>query len=304
MNNHSRSAQSISTEAFQLHMTTATSSNAAAAALLGAILGDAAAQTSHWNYDRKLLVAADPTHGRRRWLVVEHSADETEESGDDVNDDDVDVNEEDEMTVIKNTALISAQGVDSRSSSMTEEVCTPIYECEICPTSYKVNIEKDDETIQGEYEACINYGRRQKYDCTTIFHQPQHVQTRYEYKSCQYTTSDEQYRMIRMQFICLLLGTWAYRNVKRLKVTSASLFDLRRMSRVPPVVGQHQHQQQQQGGGDELSGSNTTKNAAKFSRKNSMEEEMVVLIPPSANTSSNSRKGKVPKSPAPLELLV
>lgn len=292
-------------------MTTATSSNAAAAALLGAILGDAAAQTSHWNYDRKRqeVVAADLTHGRRRWLVVEHSVDETEESGDDVNDDD-DVNEEDEMTVIKNTALISAHGIDSTtlggggSSSMAEEVCTPIDECEICPTSYKVNIEKDDETIQGEYEACINYGRRQKYDCTTIFHQPQHVQTRYEYKSCQYTTSDEQYRMIRMQFICLLLGTWAYRNVKRLKVTSASLFDLRRMSRVPPVVGQHQHQQQQQGGGDESSSSNTTKNAAKFSQKNSMEEEMVVLIPPSAHTNSNSRKGKVPKSPAPLELLV
>ena len=287
-------------------MTTATTSNAAAAALLGAILGDAAAQTSHWNYD----VAADLTHGRRRWLVVEHSADETEESGDDVNDDDDDVNEEDEMTVIKNTAPISAHGIDGTtlggggSSSTTEEVCTPIYECEICPTSYKVNIEKDDETIQGEYEACINYGRRQKYDCTTIFHQPHHVQTRYEYKSCQYTTSDEQYRMIRMQFICLLLGTWAYRNVKRLKVTSASLFDLRRMSRVPPVVGQHQHQQQQQGGGDESSGSNITMNAAKFSRKNSMEEEMVVLIPPSAHTNSNSRKGKVPKSPAPLELLV
>ena len=152
-------------------MTTATSSNAAAAALLGAILGDAAAQTSHWNYD----VAADLTHGRRRWLVVEHSADETEESGDDVNDDDDDVNEEDEMTVIKNTAPISAHGVDRTT-----------------------------------------------------------------------------------------LG----------------------------------------GGGDESSGSNITMNAAKFSRKNSMEEEMVVLIPPSAHTNSNSRKGKVPKSPAPLELLV
>jgi hypothetical protein len=39
-------------------MTTATtSSNAAAAALLGAIVGDAAAQTSHWNYDRKVFHA-------------------------------------------------------------------------------------------------------------------------------------------------------------------------------------------------------------------------------------------------------
>jgi hypothetical protein len=254
---------------------------------------------------------------RRRWLVVEHS--ETEESFDNVNDDDDGVNEqEDEMTIVKNTA-VSAQEVDSTIlggglSSMTEEVCTPMNECEVCPTSYKVNIEKDDETIPGEYEACINYGRRQKYDCTTIFHQPQQVQTRYEYKSCQYTNSDEQYRVIRMQFICLLLGTWAYRKVKRLKVTSASLFDLRRMSRAPPVAGQYQ-QQQQQGGGDEYTNSSSTsssnnnntpaKNVVKFSRKNSMEEEMVDLIPPSnTSNSSNNRKGKVPKSPASSELVV
>jgi hypothetical protein len=186
-------------------------------------------------------------------------------------------------------------------------------ECEICPTSYKVNIEKDDETIQGEYEACIHYGRRQKYDCTTIFHQPQHVQTRYEYKSCQYTNSDEQYRMIRMQFICLLLGALAYRKVKRLKVTSASLFDLRRMSRAPPVAGHYQQQQQQrQGGADEYNNSSSTSssnnntpanNVVKFSRKNSTEEEMVDLIPLSnTSNSSNNRKGKVPKSPAPSEL--
>ena len=38
-------------------MTTATTSNAAAASLLGAIVGDAAAQTSHWNYDRKVFHA-------------------------------------------------------------------------------------------------------------------------------------------------------------------------------------------------------------------------------------------------------
>ena len=38
-------------------MPIATSSNAAAAALLGAILGDAAAQTSHWNYDRTVFHA-------------------------------------------------------------------------------------------------------------------------------------------------------------------------------------------------------------------------------------------------------
>lgn len=254
---------------------------------------------------------------RRRRLVVEHSVDETEESGDHVNDDDDGVVEqEDKMTIVKNTELIlSAQGGHSThpggggsSLTTTEEVCTPINECEICTASYKVNIEKDDESIKGEYEACIHYGRRQKYDCTTIFHKKNAdeqsvVQTRYEYKSCQYTTSDEQYRMIRMQFICLLLGAWAYRKVKRLKVTSASLFDLRRMSRVPPVVGQQQLQQQQ-GGGDESSSSNTTKNASKFSRKNSIQEEMVVLITPSAHTNSNSRKGKVPKSPAPLELLV
>ena len=96
-----------------------------------------------------------------------------------------------------------------------------------------------------------------------------------EYRSCRYTDGDEQLRMVRMQIICLLLGIWSLRNVRRLKVVSASLFDLRRM-----IQGS-------------ANGVSTPKPNVKFmplGNKNSME---------SVELTQNTRQGKVPKSPAP-----
>jgi len=82
--------------------------------------------------------------------------------------------------------------------------------------------------------------------------------------------------MVRMQIICLLLGIWSLRNVRRLKVVSASLFDLRRMR----IQGS-------------ANGVSTPKPNVKFmplGNKNSME---------SVELTQNTRQGKVPKSPAP-----
>jgi hypothetical protein len=81
--------------------------------------------------------------------------------------------------------------------------------------------------------------------------------------------------------MCLLLGIWAFRNVRRQKVVSASLFDLRR-TRIQ---------------GDAINGIgvNTPKSNVAFSpRMNSM--ETVDLI--------QGRAGKVPKSPAPYKMSI
>ena len=71
---------------------------------------------------------------------------------------------------------------------------------------------------------------------------------------------------------------WSFRNVRRLKVVSASLFDLRRM-RI-------------QGSANKGTSVGTPKPNVKFMplvNKNSMESELT----------QNTRPGKVPKSPAP-----
>jgi hypothetical protein len=85
--------------------------------------------------------------------------------------------------------------------------------------------------------------------------------------------------MVRMQIICLLLGIWSFRNVRRLKVVSASLFDLRRM-RI-------------QGSANNGNSVGTPKPNVKFMplvNNNSIE---------SVELTQNTRTGKVPKSPAP-----
>ena len=75
-----------------------------------------------------------------------------------------------------------------------------------------------------------------------------------------------------MQMICLLVGLWALRNVKRHKVASASLFDQRRL-------------RLQNGGSN-------------GKRKNSVQsEEMIELMPP------RSGVDKFSKSPAPTKFV-
>ena len=69
-----------------------------------------------------------------------------------------------------------ASAVSATSSSTKQaannknnELCTPIEECELCPHKWKQLLEKDDEKIEGEYESCTKYGRRQQFECTVLF---------------------------------------------------------------------------------------------------------------------------------------
>lgn len=55
------------------------------------------------------------------------------------------------------------------SNKNNNELCTPIEECELCPHKWKQLLEKDDEKIEGEYESCTKYGRRQQFECTVLF---------------------------------------------------------------------------------------------------------------------------------------
>jgi hypothetical protein len=48
------------------------------------------------------------------------------------------------------------------------ELCVPVEECELCHRSWRVNIEKEDERISGEYESCMSYGRRRRFECTVL----------------------------------------------------------------------------------------------------------------------------------------
>ena len=109
-----------------------------------------------------------------------------------------------------------------------------------------------------------------------------------EYKPCRFTDSDEKFRMLQMQFICLLVGLWSVRNVRRQKMSSASLFDQRRM---------RGHANQGGGGGANVGDGSPSKHVKFYSRKDSMESvELGPLIKKTTGV------GKVPKSPAPLNM--
>ena len=119
---------------------------------------------------------------------------------------------------------------------------------------------------------------------------------RTEYKPCRYTESDEAFRMLQMQLVCLILGIWAIRNVRRFKVTSASLFDQRRMMR-----GNNNIINQGSGGGvggaNNNDGSPSKSSYKAYSKKDTLDTiELGPLIP------AVSGAGKVPKSPAPINI--
>lgn len=129
-----------------------------------------------------VAAAAQPQHRER----AEHSATAarrlvdtslgTEESADDYDDD-----EDDEHTMVvvatpENDAVDAPTvGNDAQLSLASdqhqqgEDLCTPVGECEVCHHNWKVMMEKEDEKIKGEYEGCVTYGRRRKFECTMLF---------------------------------------------------------------------------------------------------------------------------------------
>mmetsp|Transcript_19583 Transcript_19583/g.32086 ORF Transcript_19583/g.32086 Transcript_19583/m.32086 type:complete len:263 (-) Transcript_19583:249-1037(-) len=190
------------------------------------------------------------------------------------------------------TLSSSAVSVTETTSSNGELICTPMEECEVCPHKWKQMLEKDDEKVKGEFESCTKYGRRQEFECTVLFQDNDKsekvAKSRTEYKPCRFTDSDEKSRMLYMQFICLIVGLWSVRNVRRQKMSSASLFDKRRM-----------RGNTNQGGGTNVSDGSPSKlvKFSGYSRKDSMES---VELGPLIKVTTGA--GKVPKSPAPLNL--
>ncbi|KAL7553634.1 hypothetical protein ACHAWF_016939 [Thalassiosira exigua] len=214
---------------------------------------------------RKNTTSTATTH--RKDLSTETS----DKSSDDMDDDSTP-----SVNVNVNGANDATPSTPTREQS---EFCSPVSECEMCPHNWKVLIEKEDEKIKGELESCTMHGRRRKFECSILFKETESseklARSSFEYRPCRYTEADEQYRMVRMQMICLLIGVWSMRNVCRQRVVSASLFDQRRM-RI-----------------QSSNGSVSSTNMRRFSalqKKNTT--ETVELI-------QTTSAAKVPKSPAP-----
>lgn len=66
-------------------------------------------------------------------------------------------------------AAAAIAAASSSSQILSDAVCTPIGECEVCPSKWQVTMEKEEQNIKGEYESCIEYGRRIPFECTVLF---------------------------------------------------------------------------------------------------------------------------------------
>lgn len=88
---------------------------------------------------------------------------------------------------------------------------------------------------------------------------------------------------LRLQFICLIIGIWSLRNVRRQRVYSASLFDQRRMRLQGSAVNGR---------------SNTISNVDYSSRQRTKSTDSVELTQQQQQRQQIGF-GKVPKSPAP-----
>jgi hypothetical protein len=100
----------------------------------------------------------------------------------------------------------------------------------------------------------------------------------------------------RMQLICLLLGMWSLRNVRRQRVVSASLFDQRRMRIQGSTTNSGDGGVQY--GNNNNSNSNSMSNGGIHSsrlRRNSTEASVELTH----HQQKYTGYGKVPKSPAP-----
>lgn len=121
-------------------------------------------------------------------LAAESSDDDLEDRDDDA-DNKLDVEEEESLMAVTMAMPSSASSSYATTHSLAVEpaaaaaavaelppsqilsdaVCTPIGECEMCPSKWQVMMEKEEQTIKGEYESCIEFGRRMPFECTFLF---------------------------------------------------------------------------------------------------------------------------------------
>jgi len=102
--------------------------------------------------------------------------------------------------------------LENEESEKETESCSPVGECTLC----KENPEP----------ACSESGRVMEYICISIKEEVL-GKRRAEYRSCQRTTADEEYLLLKMEFLFLLLGILCTIYARFLKTRSVSLFDQR-----------------------------------------------------------------------------
>mmetsp|Transcript_2254 Transcript_2254/g.2726 ORF Transcript_2254/g.2726 Transcript_2254/m.2726 type:complete len:231 (-) Transcript_2254:112-804(-) len=100
-----------------------------------------------------------------------------------------------------------------------DDTCVSISTCELCHGGKR-----------GGHEGCSATGKRVKSKC--IVPDGNGYKMAIQYKPCNRTPMDEEYVMIQFQAICLFVAFISLRAVKREKIVSASLFDLRTRRRL------------------------------------------------------------------------
>lgn len=129
--------------------------------------------------------------------------------------------------------------------------CKPISECELCQQG-------GGQPLSGENgNSCEETGRHRKWSCN------EEDEDVIEYRSCKRTTIEEEYGVLRLEVMCLLISLVSLKQVRKEKLLNESLFDkLQRQAKV---------QQQQQRG------------------KTSMhEQEMIALVSSTTNDCEHS----------------
>lgn len=94
------------------------------------------------------------------------------------------------------------------------ESCTPISQCELCHGGKR-----------GGHSGCSDTGRRIKMKCLSPETDSKEEVTLFT--SCNRTSMDEEYLLVQFQALCVFIAFVSLRSVKREKVATISLFDVR-----------------------------------------------------------------------------
>ncbi|CAB9512239.1 expressed unknown protein [Seminavis robusta] len=123
------------------------------------------------------------------------------------------------------------------SASSTEDGCVLAEECKLCDAALRSEITECRETGRVEIWKCSNDAEdsnNNNNDSTTTSTTTTTVSASVGvgplYRSCLRTKSDEEFLMVRLQVIWVVLGTAAFVLSRKQKSLSASLFDQRKLA--------------------------------------------------------------------------
>jgi hypothetical protein len=160
-----------------------------------------------------------------RHLELEASTDDDDDNDGayDYDDDDDDIDDVDDYEDVSS--------LSSASLSVNLDSCVPIGECQLCHGGKRSG-----------HPGCSATGRRVKMSCKPATsasassavaadgdNNPKFIIVQ---KSCNRTSLDEEYIMVRFQGLCLFIAFFALKSVRREKIATASLFDIRKNQRI------------------------------------------------------------------------